>query len=235
MGDARIPVWLSELSCTGEEKSLLDCEGSVWHSAADRPCEHVEDVAIECSEACGAEEILDNGVSYRGCQSQTISGFPCIKWTDDKAQELTNASESVWQEAGLGNHNLCRNPSVGINPNAETIWCVVDHELVPGSESVEWDWCDPLAEKTKKRRAEKLASQRSPPSAAHEISLPPELTEKQMPILEEQIRDSATMPNTVQKQEAASSADAFELWVQIRHGLNAGPLKGAVVTSKTTG
>ncbi|CAI9722756.1 serine protease svh-1-like isoform X3 [Octopus vulgaris] len=56
-----------------------------------------------------------NGVSYRGSVSETVRGTPCLKWTENLKYNTINSPN-----AGLGNHNHCRNPDKDKRP-----WCWV--------------------------------------------------------------------------------------------------------------
>jgi WD40 repeat protein len=57
----------------------------------------------------GTRTLLDNGWSYRGKQSVTKSGRVCQKWTAQTPHKHDRTPEE-YPEAGLGDHNYCRNP-----------------------------------------------------------------------------------------------------------------------------
>ncbi|XP_010000081.1 PREDICTED: deleted in malignant brain tumors 1 protein [Chaetura pelagica] len=46
-GEGEGPIWLSDLNCTGTERSLSECQARPW---GDNICNHVEDASVECSE-----------------------------------------------------------------------------------------------------------------------------------------------------------------------------------------
>lgn len=59
----------------------------------------------------GDEEITgDHGLSYRGLVTSTMSGRTCQKWLNDKPQKIPAAVKDAGDDAGIGNHNFCRNP-----------------------------------------------------------------------------------------------------------------------------
>jgi hypothetical protein len=76
--------------------------------------------------------MTDNGHDYRGCQTKTVSGDTCQKWTVQTPQEHQRLLDT-FKGVGLNNHNYCRNPD-----NEETIWCYTTNP------DVRWDYCDPM-------------------------------------------------------------------------------------------
>ncbi|GAB1602923.1 atrial natriuretic peptide-converting enzyme-like isoform X1, partial [Argonauta hians] len=56
-----------------------------------------------------------NGVSYRGFASETLRGTPCLSWSENLKFNRLNKPN-----AGLGDHNYCRNPD-----NDKRPWCWV--------------------------------------------------------------------------------------------------------------
>jgi len=71
------------------------------------------------------ETISGKGSSYEGCQTETLSGRICQKWSIQYPHTHGwingNGAFQTWGSAaptGLGDHNFCRNPD-----NGATIWC----------------------------------------------------------------------------------------------------------------
>jgi len=83
--------------------------------------------------------IIGNGEWYRGCQSVTHLGYTCQKWTSQSPHKHTRYPEhkcragSCFNDAGLGDHNYCRNPD-----GESMIWC---YTTDPGKR---WDYCYPV-------------------------------------------------------------------------------------------
>jgi len=81
---------------------------------------------------CSKPETMTGiGRDYRGCQSRTMSGRSCQKWTSQAPH-----THSIVEDAGkgIGDHNYCRNPDA----NAGGIWCyTVDPDK-------RWEECNPL-------------------------------------------------------------------------------------------
>ncbi|CAD7941011.1 unnamed protein product, partial [Amoebophrya sp. A120] len=69
---------------------------------------------------------LDSGATYRGCQTRTITGRLCQKWT---AQSPHTHGTDLDGDGGLGDHNFCRNPNGLAFFQTQTflhliIWCI---------------------------------------------------------------------------------------------------------------
>ncbi len=78
-----------------------------------------------CDETLSGEK----GADYRGCQTKTVSGKTCQRWTSQSPHTHTK----VLGEKGVGGHNYCRNPD-----GTDTIWCyTTDAEK-------RWESCEPL-------------------------------------------------------------------------------------------
>ena len=60
-GQGTGPVLLSEMKCTGEEKSLLDCPHSGW---GQNSCDHGRDAGVSCLEQ-GKDEYRSQKLSLR--------------------------------------------------------------------------------------------------------------------------------------------------------------------------
>nr|XP_054747947.1 plasminogen-like [Lytechinus pictus] len=67
-----------------------------------------------------------DGMNYRGDLSVTLSGKTCLSWA---SLELFESITEVFPDAGLGDHNHCRNPDTTF-----TAWCFTADEW-------EWEYC----------------------------------------------------------------------------------------------
>jgi len=61
-------------------------------------------------------EETDNGLTYRGLVTSTVSGRTCQNWLDEKPHKVGIKPS---KKNGLGNHNFCRNP----DESFEKPWC----------------------------------------------------------------------------------------------------------------
>lgn len=68
--------------------------------------------------------------SYRGCQTTTVSGRTCQKWSSQSPHEHLTTPDLG---QGLGDHNFCRNP-IGF----ATIWCLTTDP------TKRWEICAPI-------------------------------------------------------------------------------------------
>ncbi|XP_006819522.1 plasminogen-like, partial [Saccoglossus kowalevskii] len=88
----------------------------------------------------------DNGESYRGNVAVTIEGDICANW--NIMSSITAINPSSYPNAGLGDHNYCRNPDSDQKP-----WCYFadpdDSELLGG-----WKHCDILQCESEKTTTE---------------------------------------------------------------------------------
>jgi hypothetical protein len=106
---------------------------------------------------CSNETVTDNGELYRGCQSKTVSGKICQKWTSQSPHLLSKLEHQNAMNGengmGLGDHNYCRNP----DGEQDDIWCyTTDPET-------RWEKCAPMSEteqKTHYEETEKLVRSR---------------------------------------------------------------------------
>lgn len=87
----------------------------------------------------------ENGAGYRGFQNRTQSLLSCQKWTEQVPHQ--HQMLELYPQAGLGDHNFCRNPTPG---RMETIWCFTTDPNKP------YEVCHPIMEF-------------KPPPATHEI------------------------------------------------------------------
>ncbi|XP_070545383.1 uncharacterized protein [Ptychodera flava] len=70
------------------------------------------------------------GSDYRGTVSKTVSGLTCQKWTMQIPHAHTRTPD-LYLNAGLGDHNYCRNPDQEPTP-----WCYTT------SPYIRWEYCD---------------------------------------------------------------------------------------------
>mmetsp|Transcript_104297 Transcript_104297/g.238816 ORF Transcript_104297/g.238816 Transcript_104297/m.238816 type:complete len:750 (+) Transcript_104297:66-2315(+) len=109
-------------------------EGVAGKVCQDNFCEvgkTAEDLLQDCQDK--SEEYTDVGYDYTGCQSTTISGRSCQRWSSMVPHQHAYAP-NAFPDAGLGDHNFCRNPQkldVGI-------WCITEDP------EVLWEECRPI-------------------------------------------------------------------------------------------
>ena len=84
-------------------------------------------VAHACDEALTGT----NDAGYRGCQTQTRSGYTCQRW-DSQTPHAHPHTPAAFPAFGL-EQNYCRNPD-----GSATIWCYTSDPMRL------WDYCDPL-------------------------------------------------------------------------------------------
>lgn len=82
--------------------------------------------------ACNEQMTGDNASTYRGCQSETLGGKRCQKWTMQAPHSHTY-TEANYPNGGLGDHDYCRNPG-----GYHTIWCYTEDP------NQRWDFCQPM-------------------------------------------------------------------------------------------
>ena len=70
---------------------------------------------------------------YRGCQNYTISGKACQMW-NVQSPHSHSVSPDNYPDAGLGNHNYCRNPS----NHDGGLWCYTTDQ------NTRWEECLPI-------------------------------------------------------------------------------------------
>ena len=89
-------------------------------------------IGLSAAANCDERLIGDQGEGYRGCQDTTRTGRACMKWTQ-QSPHTHDISTSKYPDAGIGDHNFCRNPD-----GEDTIWCYTTDS------TKRWDYCDPL-------------------------------------------------------------------------------------------
>jgi len=72
---------------------------------------------------------ITNGRDYRGSVSTTRNGLTCQNWTSQSPHGHSRTPAN-YPDAGLGNHNLCRNPD-----GENFAWCYTTDP------SVRWQFC----------------------------------------------------------------------------------------------
>nr|XP_006822662.1 PREDICTED: plasminogen-like [Saccoglossus kowalevskii] len=71
-----------------------------------------------------------NGEDYRGGVNVTIGGLECQMWSDQSPWLHTYVPEN-YPDAGVGDHNYCRNPDGDDQP-----WCITLDD------DIDWQYCD---------------------------------------------------------------------------------------------
>lgn len=114
-------------------------EAKPWESADERqlglkgytiaqPLPQSELDKLDCT--VGDEKLTGlRGANYLGCQSMTISGLTCMKWTDQTPHEHKWTPDKY---PNLGDHSFCRNPF-----DQDTIWCMTTDPVT------RWEYCEP--------------------------------------------------------------------------------------------
>merc|ERR1711881_658002 len=105
---------------------------------------------------CQGEDLSGNGQDYRGCQTKTKSGITCQKWTSQDPHQHGFTPEN-YPDAGLGDHNYCRNPD-----GDSTIWCYTSDP------NMLWEYCEPLANPTPAPQPEPTPAPEPEPTPAPE-------------------------------------------------------------------
>lgn len=111
--------------------SLLQATGS---SKAGTMATSRQDPDVDvCSEDMGKGL---HGSAYRGCQTRTVNGLTCQKWTEQAPHIHGGASNQTAEGNmfGLGEHSYCRNPTPD---SKDTIWCYTTDP------NKEWEYCQP--------------------------------------------------------------------------------------------
>ncbi|XP_077862163.1 apolipoprotein(a)-like [Saccoglossus kowalevskii] len=82
-----------------------------------------EDCITECYEET-------DGSDYRGIVNMTQRGVDCSEWTDQTYHYHSRTPDN-YPNAGLGDHNYCRNPDGDVH-----VWCYTTNL------TIRWDYCD---------------------------------------------------------------------------------------------
>mmetsp|Transcript_8174 Transcript_8174/g.18379 ORF Transcript_8174/g.18379 Transcript_8174/m.18379 type:complete len:673 (-) Transcript_8174:81-2099(-) len=97
---------------------------------------------------CGSASLRKQ--DYRGVLSTSRDGYTCQKWTSQTPNSHSYTPEN-YPDAGLGDHNYCRNP----NPWRTYTWCyITDH---PSGST--WQRCEDIPECGDEASARRLALQ----------------------------------------------------------------------------
>jgi len=97
---------------------------------------------------------------YRGCQTKTVSGNTCQKWTVQRYPGQHTRTPGNYPGKGLGDHNNCRNPDD--EPNG--IWCYTTNP------NKRWEYCDPVHHTHAEYLAHLAAHEDAAADAADEIA-----------------------------------------------------------------
>lgn len=100
----------------------------------------------------------DDQRDYRGFVSATKSGLTCQKWTEQSPQSHTRTPAN-FPNAGLGDHNYCRNPDLEI-----AAWCYTTSPTGPRRELCSVPPCTPTSSPSSMPSSEPSASPSSSPS-----------------------------------------------------------------------
>ncbi|XP_070543539.1 apolipoprotein(a)-like [Ptychodera flava] len=87
-------------------------------------------IVVDFSESASECYHAVDGYDYRGTVSTTVSGYTCQEWTEQSPHSHTRTPEN-YPNAGLGEHNYCRNPD-----GTSGAWCYTTDS------SVRWELCD---------------------------------------------------------------------------------------------
>nr|XP_006824032.1 PREDICTED: apolipoprotein(a)-like [Saccoglossus kowalevskii] len=93
------------------------------------PWQHC-DIGV-AGEHCEFTECYEDpkGRDYRGMVNTSANGYDCLNW--DELDNRYWITPENFPDAGLGDHNYCRNPDNDLTP-----WCYVDNIIIG------WDFCE---------------------------------------------------------------------------------------------
>ena len=148
----------------GQNTAVGGVGQTVISKATDRNWECRKKVTTPAISTCDESTPGKHEDGYRGCQSKTVSGRTCQKWTSQKFHKHTRTPENVkFAGKGLGDHNNCRNPDD--EPNG--IWCYTTDP------DKRWEYCDPVHHTHAEYLAHLAAHENAAADAtkAHEVAL----------------------------------------------------------------
>ncbi|KAM4636696.1 urokinase-type plasminogen activator-like [Discoglossus pictus] len=81
---------------------------------------------------------IGSGVDYRGTASKTLFAESCLHWDSPRLKDsMFNAQREGALLLGLGKHNHCRNPDIGMKP-----WCYIQRGRVIYSVNCQLPQCE---------------------------------------------------------------------------------------------
>ncbi|XP_053383873.1 uncharacterized protein LOC123562463 [Mercenaria mercenaria] len=141
-GDASMHIYLDDVQCRGDEKSIEQCSHSDWlvHN-----CEHKEDAAVHCSPhddvdttvttstttqiptqpptTTGTSDCHNPDFPYAGRKAVTQNGFECQAWDLDTPHRHKHHNDSAFPDSSVkAAKNYCRSPDGDPVP-----WCYTTH------------------------------------------------------------------------------------------------------------
>ena len=122
--------------------------------------------SLECADG--------NQADYRGFATVTKDSIPCQKWTEFTPHTHTKTAAN-YPNAGLGDHNYCRNPD-----NSATAWCFTTDPTIR-RQSCRIPSCPTAAVTDKAPSSSPSASPESSPSAQPSLSSDPTNTPSDVP------------------------------------------------------
>ncbi|KAH8088675.1 serine-type endopeptidase [Aureococcus anophagefferens] len=112
-------------------------------------------VAPDCGAPCAEARFQED---YRGAISETATGLRCQKWTS-QAPNAHGRTPANYPDAGLGDHNSCRNP----DGDSGRAWCYNAEGTDPRWQYCDVPYCSPLCDAAS-LCARHDAEQRCPPA-----------------------------------------------------------------------
>jgi subtilisin-like proprotein convertase family protein len=124
-------------------------------AAADPAPTGAPTVAPDCGAPCAEARFQED---YRGDISETAAGLRCQKWTS-QAPNAHSRTPTNYPDAGLGDHNSCRNP----DGDSGRAWCYNAEGTDPRWQYCDVPYCSPLCDAAS-LCARHDAKQRCPPA-----------------------------------------------------------------------